>query len=189
MTRRARAMLLAAACAATLAVAHAPVRLFADQVYGVSDPTISVAAFGAFETGAEVFVLRLHFDERFGAPVELLVPHTAALANHRPAWALVAPGLPPPSAEERAALPRPLPEGTGAIVDLNDAAWREVTFEGVMRRFYWTSRPLAVVFAEGDNELWVWSPAGTTGKFGLGFGVEEGGGYMAAFEDWAFYAY
>lgn len=189
MTPRARALLVAVAFGATLAVAHAPVRLAADELFVVGDPTISVAAFGVFETGHEVFVLRLTYEERFGAPVELLVPHTGALAEHRPAWALVAPGLPRPSPEELAALPRPLPDGMGAIVDLNDAPEREVIFESVMRRSYWTSRPLAVVFAQGENELWVWPPKGTTGKFGLGFGVEEGGGYMAAFKDWAFYAY
>lgn len=190
MTRLLRRLVVLGLCAgAVAAVAHAPLHIFSDEPTAVSDPTISYAAFGEFVTGDEVFVLELDFDERFGAPVELLVPHTNALVDHRPAWAVVAPGLPMPAPEELAALPRPLPEGMGAIVDLNDEPRRAVYFESVMRRFFWTSRPLAVVFAQGRNEIWVWAPRRTTGKFGLGFGVEEGGGYMAAFKDWAFYAY
>lgn len=35
----------------------------------------------------------------------------------------------------------------------------------------------------------MWAPRQTKGKFGLGIGVEEGGGYMEAFKDWSFYAY
>jgi hypothetical protein len=189
MTRGARLVLVSTAFAATMAAAHVPSHIYADQVFVAADPTASIAAFGEFTTGDEVFVLRFTFEQRFGAPVEMLVPHTTALVNHRPAWAIVAPGLPMPTAEELRALPRPLPAGMGAIVDLNDEPRRAVIFESVMRRFYWTSRPLAVVFAAGENEVWVWSTGHTPGKFGLGVGVEENGGYMAAFKDWAFYAY
>ena len=93
------------------------------------------------------------------------------------------------TADELAALPAPLPAGWGAEVELNQIAPRPVFFESVMRRFYWTSESLAVVFPAGPSEIWVWSPARTTGKFGLGFGVEEGGGYLAALDDWSLYAY
>ncbi len=188
MSRRLRLWVLTIAFAATMAAAHVPSHLFPGE-NTIPKPTVSYAAFGEFVTGAEVFVLKLTYAERFGAPVEMLVPRTDALAAHRPAWAVVARGLPMPTEAERAALPRPLPEGMGAIVDLNDAPERTVIYESVMRRFFFTSRPLAVVFAEGDNELWVWAPGQTKGKFGVGLGVEEGGGYMAALNDWSFYAY
>lgn len=170
-------------------LAHAPGRLSADEPFVFEKPDISYAVFGQFLTGEERFVIKLTHPTRFATSVEVLVPHQPDLRDHRPAWAVVGRGLPPPNAEERAALPSPLPAGFGAVVDLNQARPRPALYENVMRRFFWTSEPLAVVFPEGESELWVWSPAKTVGKFGIGYGVEEGGGYMEAFKDWSFYAY
>lgn len=172
-----------------IADAHTPGKLLASTPYEVQHPADSYALFGVFHTGAERFVVKLSHPTRFAAPVELLVPHVDELRDHRPAYAVVGPGLPSPTAEELAALPAPLPAGWGAEVELNQVAPRPVLFESIMRRFYWTSEPLAVVFPAGASEIWVWSPAQTTGKFGLGFGVEEGGGYLAALDDWSLYAY
>lgn len=174
---------------AVLVLAHTPGRLEADEVFVVERPEVSAAIFGVFVTGEERFVLRFTHATRFAAPIEVLVPHEERLRAHRPAWALVGPGLPAPTAEERAALPAPLPDGFGAVVELNDATPRRVLWESIMRRFFWTSGALAVVLPRGDSELWVWSPGKTTGKFGIGYGVEEGGGYGKALEDWSFYAY
>jgi hypothetical protein len=174
---------------ARVAEAHTPGKLLAATPYDVQNPADSYALFGVFETGAERFVIRLTHPTRFAAPVEIFVPHIDELKGHRPAYAVVGPGLPIPTAEELAALPAPLPAGWGAEVELNARSPRAVLFESIMRRFYWTSEPLAVVFPAGASEIWVWSPAGTTGKFGLGFGVEEGGGYWAALSDWGLYAY
>ncbi len=174
---------------ATPALTHVPARLHADAVYVLPRPEVSSALFGEFLTGAEHFVVKVTHATRFGAPIEILVPHQADLFTHRPAWAVVGPGLPAPNAEELAALPAPLPAGFGAVVDLNQVDPRPVIFESVMRRFYWTSGPLAVVLPKGESELWIWSPGHTRGKFGLGYGVEEGGGYMAALQEWSFYAY
>jgi hypothetical protein len=172
-----------------VALAHVPWRLEADRPVAIATPELSGEAMAVFVTGEEVFVATFTYARPFGAPVEVLVPREAALAEHRPAWALVGPGLPLPTDAERAVLPRPLPDGFGAIVELNEETPREALFESVMRRFYWTSRPLAVVFPAGTSEVWVWSPAKTTGKFGLAFGVEEGGDYLAIFDDWSLYAY
>lgn len=170
-------------------LAHAPGRLRADSPFVFERPEISYAAFGEFVTGDERFVITLTHQTRFAAPVEVLVPHQQNLAEHRPAWAVVGPGLPAPSAEELAALPMPLPAGAGAVVELNQVRPRPALYENVMRRFFWTSGPLAVVFPAGPSELWIWSPGRTRGEFGIGYGVEEGGGYLEAFEDWSFYAY
>jgi hypothetical protein len=173
----------------SLARAHTPGHVTTNGPFVVTNPKISWGIYGEFVTGTEHFIITLELDERFAAPVEVFVPHEAALKNHRPAWALVGPGLPAPSAEELAALPAPLPEGFGAIVDLNTVDPRPAFYEFVLRRFYWSSGAMNVVMPIGKSELWVWSPAHTRGKFGLGYGVEEGGGYTAAFADWAFYAY
>lgn len=172
-----------------LLLAHAPGRLEPGERFVLEKPTLSYAVFGEFLTGEEVFVVEVTHASRFGAPVEIFVPHQERWRTHRPAWALIGPGLPQPTAEELAALPSPLPAGLGAVVDLNAVEPRPVFFENVMRRFFWTSGPLAVVFPKGTSEVWLWSPAKTTGKFGFGYGVEEGGGYMKALEDWSFYAY
>lgn len=169
--------------------AHAPGRLRDGEPFVFEKPAISYAVFGQFVTGEEHFVIKVNHPVRFGAPVEIFVPHQSGLENHRPAWALVGPGLGAPTEEELDALPAPLPAGFGAVVELNQVSPRPAFFESVMRRFFWTSRPLAVVFPKGESELWIWCPAKTLGKFGLGYGVEEGGGYMEAFNDWSFYAY
>lgn len=184
-----RALVAAVLLVALAAWAHTPGHLYADRPFVVARPEFSQALFGIFETGDEWFVVQYHYATRFAQPVEVLVPHAHGLRNHRPAWAVVGPGLPAPSDEERAALPCPLPQGWGAVVDLNTVDPRPAVFESVMRRFYWSSGPLAVIFPEGDSELWVWSPSRTTGKFGLGVGVEEGGGYLEALSEWGFYAY
>ncbi|MDP1829304.1 MAG: hypothetical protein Q8L48_38925 [Archangium sp.] len=184
-----RRLLLVGLLAATPGQAHAPGRLEAGVPFIFEKPGISYAVFGQFVTGEERFVIKVNHAVRFGAPVEIFVPHQRDLAAHRPAWALVGPGVGAPTEEELAALPAPLPAGFGAVVELNQVSPRPVFFESVMRRFFWTSRPLAVVFPKGESELWIWCPAKTPGKFGLGYGVEEGGGYMEAFDDWSFYAY
>ena len=171
------------------ALAHTPGKLLASTPYVVERPADSYALFGVFKTGRERFVAKLTHAERFAAPVEIFVPHIDELRTHRPVYAVVGPGLPAPNATELALLPAPLPNGWGAVVETNQVSPRPVLFESVMRRFYWTSESLAIVFPKGASEIWVWSPAQTTGKFGLGFGVEEGGGYMAALKDWVLYAY
>jgi hypothetical protein len=173
----------------TLALAHTPAHVLPGVPFAIAKPEFSYALFGEFVSGEERFVITLEHPVRFGTPVELFVPHRAELIDHRPAWALVGPGLPAPTAAELAALPAPLPAGWGALVELDPGTPRTAFFESVMRRFFWSTGPLAVIFPAGPSELWVWSPAHTVGKFGLGYGVEEGGGYTDAFKDWAFYAY
>jgi len=169
--------------------AHTPGKLAASEPYVVEDPTNSKALYGIFRTGKERFVIQLTYEERFAQPVEMLVPHADSLFVHRPAYAVVGPGLPAPSAEELAALPAALPDGWGATVDLNRVSPRPVIFESFTRRFFWSSGPLAIVFPAGASEIWVWSPDQTKGKLVIGFGVEEGGDYLSALSDWSLYAY
>lgn len=189
MSPRRPLLLMLLLLVASPGLAHAPGRLRASVPFVLAKPAISYALFGEFVTGEEVFVVQVKHETRFGAPVEIFVPHQRGLEEHRPAWALVGPGVPAPSAEELAALPFPLPPGAGAVLEPDLESPRPVFFESVMRRFFWSSGPLAVVFPAGESELWIWCPAKTKGKFGLGYGVEEGGGYMDALKDWSFYAY
>jgi hypothetical protein len=181
------ALLLAAA---SPALAHTPTKLDPAATFTVKNTKVSVAFFGLFVTGEERFVISLSFAERYATTFEMLVPHQEQLKEHRPAYAIVGPGLQKPTAEELAALPAPLPAGWGAILVFDENTPRVALFESVMRRFYWTGGSTAVIFPKADLEVWVWSPKKTAGKFCLGYGIEEGGGgYENAFKDWAFYEY
>ena len=158
----------------------------------IADPTISWVVPGAFETGDELFVVTLDMPRDFALPFELLVPKRPGLKDHRPMYAVVGPGLPEPDPFSLTLLPADLPEGWGGFVETNDATERIVYFEQVMRRNMWTSGTIALPLQAGVSEIWVWNPAGTTGDFQLGFGVEEdfsNGGFTEVFKDWGLYAY
>ena len=178
--------------AAGAAFAHGP-QLFAEEPIVVDEPTLSWVFVGEFVTGDEVFKLQLAFTESgFALPFEMLVPHQAQLKDHRPSYAVIGPGLPAPTDEERALLPREVPAGMGVFLERNRAEPRVTLFEGFLRRMYWTSEPVALALDQGDCEVWVWSPRGTVGKFALGFGVEEDFGFDSVLDvlaDWSDFAY
>lgn len=158
----------------------------------VDDPDLSHAVYGTFETGAEVFVIKMTFPEPFVLPFEILVEHRGNLENHRPNYAVVGPGLPAPTQQELDILPRALPPGAGVFLERHDVVEREVVFESVMRRTYWSSGPVGLPLLAGDHEIWVFSPSGTKGDFAMGFGVEEdfsdfGCGEIT--DNWSTYAY
>lgn len=172
---------------------HAHVPLVAERELEVEAPEVSHAIYGTLGGDLdEVFVSRLRFAEPFALPFEILVPRRRALADHRPAFAVVGPGLPAPTAEQLAVLPRPLPAGAGLFLELNDAPERPVIFESFTRRAFWSSGPVALALEAGEHEVWVFSPAGTAGDFVLGFGVEEDfseGGCGELARNWPTYAY
>lgn len=172
------------------AEAHRPEAL--DTTFEVDDPTISWTLTGAFETGDEVYTLVLDYEQPFAAPFELFVPAKRSLADHRPAYAIVGPGLPVPSAEEQELLPYELPDGQGAYIDWNDDPERFVYFEGVMRRTLWSSGTIALALPAGESQVWIWSPEGTTGDFQFAFGVEENfeeGAWGPLFQNWGDFAW
>jgi hypothetical protein len=192
MSWRTAVLACAALAAAGTAVAHGP-QLFDDEPVDVDEPRLSWVFVGEFVTGDELVELRLDYaDEGFALPIELLVPHQPALADHRPRYAVVGPGLPPPTDAERALLPREVPEGMGVFLEHNDGEPRVTLFEGFMRRMYWTSEPVALALDAGRSEIWVWSPRGTTGRFAIGLGVEEDFGpdsIVDVLANWSDFAY
>jgi len=171
------------------ASAHEPNTIRASEPFTVEKPDISYALYGTFETGDEVFEVRLSFEEAYALPFELLVPHKSKWQGPRPMFAVVGPGLPEPTEAERALLPRDVPEGAGVYVELNDDAQRHVIFESFTRRVFWSSSPIALRLLEGDYTVWIWSPEGTAGDLVLSFGVEEGGDFFKVFDNWSQYAY
>jgi len=173
---------------------HAHVPRVAAAELEVESSAVSHAIYGTLDGDpTQVFVTRLRFDQPFALPFEILVPRRAGLREHRPAFAVVGPGLPVPTDEELALLPRPLPAGAGLFLERNDALDRPVIFESFTRRAFWTSGPIALALEPGEHEVWVFSPAGTAGDFVLGFGVEEeefaaeGCGELT--RNWSTYAY
>jgi hypothetical protein len=175
---------------AGVAQAHAPAVLSPSTPYLVKDATVSRALYGTFQGADDVFVVRLRPDTRLALPFELLVPRRDGLADHRPAYAVIAPGMPALDPADVARLPRALPAGAGGFVDWNQAPEREVIFESFLRRVYWSSGPVALLVPAGEVEVWIWSPEGSRGDFVLGFGVEEGGiDYWDVVRHWRVYAY
>jgi hypothetical protein len=167
--------------------AHEPNTL--EDEFEVENPDSSYALYGEFVDGDEVFTVRLSYEAPFAAPFEILVPRRDKYQDHRPAYALVGPGLAEPTTEERAALPRELPPEAGVFVEMNQSDDRPVIFESFTRRVFWSSGPIALRMTGGDYEIWIWSPEETAGPFSLGFGVEEDGDFSKAFDDWSTYAY
>lgn len=170
--------------------AHRPA--FAEDRLAIDDSTISWVVAGEFETGLEVMVVELDFPTAFALPFEMLIPKRAANELHRPAYAIIGPGLPEPTEEQRAWLPAEVPEGMGVFIERNDDPERFVYFETVTRRTLWSSGTTAVPLRAGPHEVWVWSPNLTTGDFQLGFGVEEDfsdGGWDGLFSNWGDYAW
>lgn len=62
-------------------------------------------------------------------------------------------------------------------------------YEFFTRRFFWSSGVVAVAVPRGAFEIWIWSPRRTSGKFGIGFGVEERIDFADALANWGDYAY
>lgn len=172
------------------ASAHRPAA--AERDVTIDKPTVSWVLAGAFEDGDEVFTVTLPLEAPIAVPFELMVPAQPRWEDHRPAYAIVGPGLPLPDDATRAWLPREVPEGHGVFVDRNDRRERLVYFEQVMRRTLWTTGSIALPLTGEAHEVWIWSPEGTTGDFQLGFGVEEDfsdGGFGALFADFGRYAW
>ena len=172
------------------AQAHLPNILRPGEVFQVPDPLLSFALYGTFSHADDVFEVRLQPETPLAVPIEIMVPRQDALTNHRPLFAIVGKGLPKPSATELAQLPRPLPDGMGVVLGRYEREDREILFESFSRRVLYTNGVVAYVLPAGDVRMWVWSPSGTTGKFVLGLGVEEGkqdfGNLIA---NWGDYAY
>ena len=172
-----------------LATAHQPAAV--QQDLEVADPYISYAVNGTFVTGREVYTVRLAYERGFALPFELLVEKRSGNEAFRPMYAVVGPGLPAATEEERRLLPKAIPDGAGLYLDRNEDAQRLVVFESVMRRVYWSTEAVALALPPGDFEVWVWSPEGDAGDFVLGFGVEEdfSNGFGGLFSEWSTYAY
>jgi hypothetical protein len=158
------------------ASAHQPGEV--DHDITIDRPQISWSLEGELDEPDGVVTISMDMPTDFALPFEILVPHRSPQKDFRPAYVVVAGGLPAPTEEEKAMLPKEVPEGMGVYVDLNDDPERTVVFEDVLRRVYWSSTTVALPVRAGPVEVWIWSPTGQEGPFTFAFGVEEdfGGG-------------
>ncbi len=171
-------------------MAHQPNVFEHGETLVVGDPLLSFALYGNFESPEDSFEAKMQLDAPLAIPLEILVAARGELTDHRPLFAIVGVGLPEPTEAEGALLPRPLPDGMGVVIARYEREDREIIFESYTRRAFWTNGVVAHVLPAGDVRLWVWSPEGTTGKFVLGFGVEEGGQDLGnLLSGWSDYAY
>jgi len=166
----------------------------AEERLEIEKPLVSHVVGGEFVTGIEVYTVVLEYEQPFAMPMELMVPWDKDLIDHRPAYAIVGPGLPEPTPEEVDFLPAEVPDGYGVIIEYNDHEEREIYFERVMRRTLRTSGSLAIHLpSAGTFEIWIWSPNFTVGEFWYGFGVEEdfsgGDAWGPIFTDWGIFAW
>lgn len=172
------------------ALAHQPNVFEPGELLVVEDPLLSYALYGEFTQPDEFFEAQMKLASPLAIPIEILVAAKDSMREHRPLFAIVGAGLPQPTEEELAMLPRPLPEGAGVMIGRYEREDREIIFESYTRRAFFTNGVTAYILPGGDTRLWVWSPGGTTGKFVLGFGVEEGGQDLGnIFSSWGEYAY
>lgn len=174
----------------TLAQAHRPGTLKGETT--VDNPYVSWVFAGRLEKGDEVYVLKMEMERPFATPFEMLVGRSEANRDFRPQYAIVGPGLPKPDRRTEAILPRPVPDGMGVFYEAHDAEERQVFFETIMRRNYWSSGTIAIPLLKGKYEIWVWSKDQQKGSFYFSFGVEEkfdDGAFSGIFDDWGLYAY
>src|SRR5690606_17231985 len=151
---------------------HAHVPVIAEPEIRIDAPTSSHAVYGTITDPDDLYVVRMRFDQAFALPFEILVPRRRSLSEHRPAFAVIGPGLPAPTAEQAAILPKAVPDGAGVFLDLNEDPERVVIFESFTSRAFWSCTPIALALPAGEFEVWIFSPTGGTGDFVLGFGVE-----------------
>lgn len=172
------------------ALAHQPSGFDAQRSVTLDDPLLSYALYGEIKDGGDVFEILVSPKTPVALPIEVLVPRRDELAEHRPIFAIVGPGLPAPTEPQRALLPRALPDGMGVILGSAGPDYRESIFESFTRRVFWTNGVTAYVLPAGDVRIWIWAPRKTTGNFVIGIGVEEAGiDFGNVLGNWGTYAY
>ncbi|MDJ0765754.1 MAG: hypothetical protein QNJ97_22410 [Myxococcota bacterium] len=103
--------------------------------------------------------------------IETLVPVCAGYEDFLPAFAIVGPGLPEPSA----ALPFDIPQGQGAIVveNLEPGEERPQFFEPFGDKDYYQGPNFEQVMPTGTYTVYVWDPYGLGGDYVIVFGDKE----------------
>lgn len=170
--------------------AHRPSGVTTERT--IEKSKISHTVVGEFITGKEVFTIKMTLDEDFAAPYEIFVPAVEENKDFRPNYAIFAKGLPEPSLDHLALLPKEVPPKLGLFLEQNSKSERFTYFEEVMRRALWSSGTTALALQKGEVEIWIWSPKGKKGKFQFAFGVEEDfgdGGWTGLWEDFSEFAW
>lgn len=157
------------------AAAHVPYLERTDYTpqapFVVQDPPHSIAVYGWLQDGTDVDVFTMTISNATPLFAEILVPVAPAYADFFPKFAVIGPGLPPPTE----ALPVSLPAGHGAIVLNYASTQREKEFEPFGGKYYYQGPDFdETVTATGTWQIVVWDPQHKKGDYVLAVGREEG---------------
>ena len=142
----------------------------AESAFVVADNDVSIVLYQALTCEApEVWMT---FDAAAGTDlfVQLGVPQIVRLEDHRPAIAVLAPGLP-----TAPALPFAVPDGLGALVfEAGDVAEPATFFEPFTQTYSWVWVEETIALPEdGTGYLVAYDPDGWTGKLWVAVGTVE----------------
>jgi hypothetical protein len=169
-------ILLGGLAAATPARAHVPYIEATD--YSWLDPFVienepaTKAIYGWLQTPYDVDVTTFTVTSPVTVQAELDVQVCPAYAQFLPAYAIIGPGLPPPSQP----LPVSLPEGYGAIIVYNTPPGdpRETFYEPASQKTYYQGMTTTVqATTPGKWAVIVWDPYHQGGDYVLSTGYEE----------------
>lgn len=172
--------LAALAALAMAAPARAHVPYIEGRDYSRAHPFVmerladSKAIYGWLASARDVDVVRIDVDAPATIAADLDVQVCPLLAEFRPSYAIVGPGLPPPPADTP--LPVDLPPGYGAVVVPNYApgVQRPTFYEPVGGHLYYDGIPTTVeATAPGAWAILVWDPYRMGGDYVLSTGYRE----------------
>lgn len=144
-----------------------------ETAFEIEDIDVSMVLYHI--VGCDALQLWLSFEAEAGHPLiaQLAIPKLDRLADYRPSFAVIGPGLPQPEVD----LPFEMPEeGLGAwVYDTSDIAEPEYFFEPFSQTESWIlvkieEEPLADA---GRYYLVAWVPSRMTGKLWVTAGIEE----------------
>jgi hypothetical protein len=167
-----------AAGLATAAAAQAHVPYIEGADYSAQAPFVlktvanSKAIYGWLQSGTDVDYTSLQVTSPVTLQVEVDVQACPALAAFLPSYAIVGPGLPPPTEP----LPVTLPPGYGAVVvpNLAPGVERPTFYEPAGGHTYWSGIPTTVVATTpGPWAILVWDPYHLGGDYVMSTGYLE----------------
>lgn len=160
----------------SLALAHQPWMAAEGQyaspevAFPMEDPGLSIVVYDQLSCEFPQLWLRFEAqaDEELWA--QLGMPYLDRQVGWRPSMAVLAPGLPAPTAD----LPFDVPEGLGVqLLDSGSVSAPEQFYEPFSGTTSWVLRAEWVAPEAGEGWIVAWDPAGLTGKLWLAPGTRE----------------